>query len=379
MYDMVKTLTSITDVDIFIKPNAGLPDLQGWYCLTEEEFVNSMEKIYQLGVKYLGGCCGTDEKYIGALSKRLKNRSVVERKTKPISGASSAIKFVSNDEPIIVGEGLNPTGKRRLQQALKEKDISYIISKAAEQADKGDQVLDLNAGCPGVDEAEIQELAIKGIQSVLDTPIQIDSSRADAIERRVRIYNGKAIANSVNGEKDKLDTILPLVKKYNAQVVGLTLDEKGIPKTAEERFKIAERIVEEALKYGIKKSDIYIDCLSLTVSSNPEQAKETLAAIRLVKEKLKVKIALGVSNISFGLPNRGLLNDTFLVMALESGLDLAILNTNSQNTMDVIAAYNLLVNKDPGAQKIGAVFYARDAKDGVEFARRVFGGEREHD
>lgn len=351
MYDMVKTLTNITDMDIIIKPNAGLPNLQGQYDLTEEEFVNYVEKIYQLGVKYLGGCCGTNENYIRALSKSLKNRAVVERKAKPISGTSSATKFVSNDELIIVGEGLNPTGKKRLQQALKEKNMAYIISKAIEQADNGAQVLDLNAGYPGVDEAEIQEIAIKGIQSVLDTPIQIDSSRVGAIERGLRVYNGKAIVNSVNGEKDKLDAILPLVKKYNAQVIGLTLDEKGIPKSAEGRLEIAERIVEEALKYGIKKSDIYIDCLSLTVSSNPEQAKETLAAIRLVKEKLKVKTALGVSNISFGLPNRGLLNDTFLIMAMEAGLDLAIINTNSKDTMDLIAAYNLLVNKDPGAQE----------------------------
>lgn len=349
MYNMTKTLTSITDMDIIIKPNAGLPDMEGNYDLSVEEFVEYMEKIYDLGIRYLGGCCGTNEKHIEALSKRLKDKEVVQRENRPISGVSSATKFVSNNEFIIVGEGLNPTGKKRFQQALKEKDMEYIISNAIEQVDNGAQVLDLNAGYPGVDEGEIQEIAIKSIQSVLDTPIQIDSSKVDALERGLRVYNGKAIVNSVNGEKEKLDAILPLVKKYNAQIIGLTLDEKGIPDSAEGRLVIAERIVEEALKYGIKKSDIYIDCLSLTVSSNPEQAKETLDATKMVKEKLGVKTALGVSNISFGLPNRGLVNDVFLVMAMDAGLDLAIVNTNSKETMDVITAFTLLDNKDSGA------------------------------
>jgi 5-methyltetrahydrofolate--homocysteine methyltransferase len=350
MIEMAKVLTNITDMDVIIKPNAGLPDMEGNYDSTIEEFVNHMEKIYELGVKYVGGCCGSNEKYISALSSRLKDREVISRKTEPISGPSSATKFISNDKLIIVGEGLNPTGKKRFQQALKKKDMEYIVNAAIKQADNGAEVLDLNAGYPGIDEGEIQEIAVKRIQSVLDTPIQIDSSKVEALERGLRVYNGKAIVNSVNGEKQKLDAILPLVKKYNAQVIGLTLDEKGIPNSAQERFVIAERIVEEALKHEIKKTDIYIDCLSLTVSSSPEQANETLKAIGMVKEKLGVKTALGVSNISFGLPNRVLLNNVFLAMALYSGLDLAIVNTNSKEAMDVISAFNVLDNRDFGAK-----------------------------
>lgn len=350
MYKMTQKLTSITNMDIIIKPNAGLPDMGGNYDLSIDDFVDHMEKLFDLGVKYLGGCCGSNEEYIRALSKRLGDRELVQRDSSPIYGTSSATKFINNDQLIIVGEGLNPTGKKSFQKALKEKDMEYIIGNAIEQVDNGAQVLDLNAGYPGIDEGEIQELAIKSIQSVLDTPIQIDSSKVEALERGLRFYNGKAIVNSVNGERDKLDSILPLVKKYNAQVIGLTLDEEGIPDTAQERFIIAERIVKEALSYGIQKSDIYIDCLSLTVSSNPEQARETLTAMKMIKEKLGVKTALGVSNISFGLPNRGLINDVFLIMALEAGLDLAIVNSNSKDTMDAIAAYRLLDNKDPIAE-----------------------------
>ncbi len=349
MYNLTKKLTSITDMDIMIKPNAGLPDIEGNYNLSAKDFVNYMEKIHRLGVRYLGGCCGTNEEHIRALSKNLKGKDLVQREIKLISGPSSATKFVNNNEPLIIGEGLNPTGKKRFQQALKEKDMEYIISKAIEQVDNGAQVLDLNVGYPEVNEGELQEIAIKSIQSVLDTPIQIDSSKVEALEKGLRVYNGKAIVNSVNGENEKLDAILPIVKKYNAQIIGLTIDEKGIPESAEGRFLIAERIVEEAMKYGIKKSDIYIDCLSLTVSSNPEQVKETLEAIKMVKKKLGVKTALGVSNVSFGLPNRGIVNDVFLIMALEAGLDLAIVNTNSKATMDILTTYHLLKNKDPVA------------------------------
>lgn len=350
MYTMTKELTSITDMDIIIKANAGLPDMDGNYDLSVDDFVDYMEKLYSLGVKYLGGCCGSNEDYIGALSKRLRDRDLAKREIIPINGTSSATKFISNHEMIIVGEGLNPTGNKRFQEALEKKDTDYIISNAIEQVDNGAQLLDLNAGYPGIDEGELQELAIKGIQSVLDAPIQIDSTMPNALERGLRVYNGKAIVNSVNGEKEKLDAILPLVKKYNAQVIGLTLDEEGIPDSTQGRFLIAQRIVNEALKYGIEKSDIYIDCLALTVSSNPDQARETLTAIRTIKERLGVRTALGVSNISFGLPNRGLVNDVFLIMAMEAGLDLAIVNSNSKDTMDAIAAYKLLDNRDPAAE-----------------------------
>lgn len=351
MYDMAKRLCEITDVDIIIKPNAGLPKMDGSYDLSVENYVDAMEKIYNLGVKYLGGCCGTNEEYIKALSERLKGKEVIERAVNPIHGPSSSTKFISNDRFMVVGERLNPTGKKRFQQALVDEEMSYFISQAIEQVDAGAKVLDLNVGYPGINEAAMQIKIIKAIQSVLDTPIQIDSTKAEALEAGLRIYNGKAIVNSVNGEREKLEEILPLVKKYNAQVIGLALDEDGIPETAEGRFNVAKKIVEAADSYGIPREDVYIDCLALTVSSQPEGAMETLKAITMIKEQLGVKTALGVSNISFGLPNRELINQSFLTMAMYAGLDLAIINPNSSSMMDAIYGYRLLNNEDIGASE----------------------------
>ncbi len=346
MYDMIKKLTTITDLDIIIKPNAGLPRMDGTYDLEAKGFAEGMEKIYSLGVKYLGGCCGTDEKYIQELANLIKNKTNINRRINKIFGSSSATKFIEGKGVKIVGERLNPTGKKRFQQALKDEDISYFISQAIEQVDGGADILDLNVGFPGVDEGRMQEKIIKGIQSVLDTPIQIDSTKAEAIEKALRVYNGKAIVNSVNGEDEKLEEILPLVKKYNAQVIGLTLDEMGIPETAKERLEIARKIVKRAEEYGISKEDIYIDCLALTVSSQPESAMETLKAISMIKEELGVKTALGVSNISFGLPGRELINQSFLTMAMYAGLDLAIINPNSKSMMDAVRAYKVLNNQE---------------------------------
>lgn len=344
MYDMVKKLTGMTDLDIIIKPNAGLPRMDGTYDLGAQGFAEGMERIYSLGVKYLGGCCGSDESYIEELSKLVKDKALVERNIDKITGTSSGTKFLESDGVKVVGERLNPTGKKRFQKALIEGDVSYFINQAIEQVDAGAEILDLNVGFPGVNEAEMQRRIIKGIQSVLDTPIQIDSTKADAIEAGLRAYNGKAIVNSVNGEEEKLNEILPLVKKYNAQVIGLTLDERGIPETAEERLEIAGKIVKRAEEFGIPKEDIYIDCLALTVSSQPESAMETLKAISLVKNELGVKTALGVSNISFGLPNRDLINQSFLTMAMYAGLDLAIINPNSQAMMEAVKSFMVLNN-----------------------------------
>lgn len=351
MYDMVSKLTKITDLDIVIKPNAGLPRMDGSYDLEALDFAKGMEKIYALGVKYLGGCCGTDEKYIEELSKLIKNKPLVKRNIKKITGPSSSTKFLGEGGVKVVGERLNPTGKKRFQQALIDEDISYFITQGIEQVDDGAEILDLNVGFPGVDEGRMQEKIIKGIQSVLDTPIQIDSTKIEAIERALRVYNGKAIVNSVNGEEKKLEEILPIVKKYNAQVIGLTLDEKGIPETSEKRLEIAKKIVEKAEEFGIDKEDIYIDCLALTVSSLPESAMETLKAISMVKNELGVKTALGVSNISFGLPNRELINQSFFTMAMYAGLDLAIINPNSKKMMDVLRAFKVLNNVEGSAER----------------------------
>lgn len=348
MYKMVEKLSRLTDLDLIVKPNAGLPDMDGHYHLGEDEFVDYMEKIYELGVKYVGGCCGTNENYIRKLSKRLKGLSVKERVVSRISGPSSGTKMVQNDYFRIVGERLNPTGKKRFQQALKDEDTDYLVGQGVEQTDAGADVLDVNVGFPGIDEAYMQGKIVKALQSVIDAPLQIDSTKPEAIESALRVYNGKAIVNSVNGEKEKLDSILPIVKKYNAQVIGLLLDEKGIPETAEERLEIAKRILNEAEKYGIRKDDIYIDCLTLTVSSKPESAMETLRTMKLVKEELGLKTVLGVSNISFGLPNRELINRSFLTLALYEGLDIGIINPNKKDMIDAIRAFRLL-NNEPNA------------------------------
>lgn len=346
MYSMVEKISALTDLDIIVKPNAGLPRVDGGYDLSSDGFSKGMEKIFSLGVKYLGGCCGTDDKYILELSNLLKDREVPKRNIKKLTGPSSGTKFLNNTKFKIVGERLNPTGKKEFQQALKDSNMSYFIKKAIEQVDAGADILDLNVGYPRIDESLMQQKIIKSIQSVLDTPIQIDSTKKEAIEAGLRVYNGKAIVNSVNGEDEKLEEILPLVKKYNAQVIGLTLDENGISYFAIDRFKIAEKIVNKALSYGISKEDIYIDCLALTVSSQPEGAMETLKTIKMVKEKLGVKTALGVSNISFGMPNRELINSSFLNLAMYAGLDLAIINPNSKLMMDTIRTFKVLNNEE---------------------------------
>ncbi|MDI9468935.1 MAG: homocysteine S-methyltransferase family protein [Bacillota bacterium] len=346
MYDMVKKLVEMTDLDIVIKPNAGMPRMDGSYDLAAPDFAAGMEKIQKLGVKYVGGCCGTDEAYIRLLAERVRDQEVAPRNIRKISGVSSATRFLQSGGIRVVGERLNPTGKKRYQQALIDGDVSYIVGQAVEQVDGGADILDLNVGFPGVDEAGMLRRLVKEIQAVLDTPLQLDSTRVEALEAALRVYNGRAIVNSVNGEDDSLEGILPLVKKYHAQVIGLTLDKRGIPDTAEERLAIAEKIVRRAADYGIPKEDIYIDCLALTVSSQPEAAMETLEAIRLVKKQLGVKTVLGVSNISFGLPNREAVNQSFLTLALYEGLDLAIINPNSRPMMEAIRSYKVLRNLD---------------------------------
>ncbi|MDI9497680.1 MAG: homocysteine S-methyltransferase family protein [Bacillota bacterium] len=346
MYDMAKQLVTMTDLAIVIKPNAGMPGMDGSYDLAAADFAAGMEKIQQLGVKYVGGCCGTDEEYIRLLAERVRDRDVPPRNIRKLSGVSSATRFLPDGGIRVVGERLNPTGKKRYQQALMDGDIPYIVGQAVEQVDGGAEVLDLNVGFPGVDEAGMQRRLVKEIQAVLDTPLQIDSTRVEALEAALRVYNGRAIVNSVNGEDDSLEEILPLVKKYHAQVIGLTLDKRGIPDTAEERLEIAAKIVRAAAEYGIPKEDIYIDCLTLTVSSQPEAAMETLRAVRLVRQQLGVRTVLGVSNISFGLPNREAINQSFLTMALYEGLDLAIINPNSRPMMETVRSFKVLRNEE---------------------------------
>ncbi|CAM2738238.1 MULTISPECIES: homocysteine S-methyltransferase family protein [Clostridium] len=350
--DIVDEIIKYSSVPIMVQPNAGLPTVKDGktiYNIKPKEFAAFQRSIVEKGVRIVGGCCGTTDEFIREIVYSLKDVQVKKLKEKNICGVCSSTKAVLIDGVKIIGERINPTGKKLFKEALRNNDIDYILKEAIGQVESGADILDVNVGLPEIDEEETMKKVIKEIQSIIDTPLQIDSNNPKVIEKALRVYNGKAIVNSVNGEDKVLDNLLPLIKKYGAAVVALTLDDKGIPKKAEERLKIAEKIVNKALDYGMKREDIFIDCLVLTASAQQEDVRETLKAVTLVKEKLKVKTILGVSNISFGLPNRELINKTFLAMSLQSGLDLPILNPNNKEMINIINAFKVLNNQDIGA------------------------------
>ncbi len=349
---IVKEFTSITSLPIFVKPNAGLPDPNSnSYNVSAEDFAESMDKIIDFGtVKLVGGCCGTTPDYIRALKDVIDNKSYKKAEIKTDTAVCSATTAVEINQPRIIGERINPTGKKLFKQALINNDIDYILSQAISQVKAGADILDVNVGLPETDEKEMMVRVIKALQAVVDVPLQIDSTKPEVLEAALRIYNGKPIINSVNGEEKSLSTVLPLVKKYGASVVGLTLDENGIPKTAEGRFEIAKRIVERAKALGIPSKDVYIDCLTLTVSAEQSACKQTLKALNRVKTELGCKTCLGVSNISFGLPNRPLINHIFLTMALEEGLDLPIINPNDELMTGSVRAYKVLSDIDKNSR-----------------------------
>lgn len=333
-------------VPVFVKPNAGLPNPDGSYNLNAAEFSAEMKAYALIGVSMVGGCCGTTPDFIAKLRETFA--PLVPAGKIPIrrSCLCTPVRFVEVDGITVVGERINPTGKKRLQQALRDGDSAYPCAQAVAQAEAGAQVLDVNAGLPGIDEAATLEQLVKDLQAITDLPLQLDSSNPEALSRALRIYNGKPIVNSVNGEQKTLDTILPLCKKYGAAVVGLALDEHGIPADAEGRFAIAKRIAAAANAAGIPNEDIYIDCLTLTASAQQEGAVQTLEALTRCKKVLGVRTVLGVSNISFGLPCRGYLNTTFLTMAMSAGLDLAIMNPNTPEMMAAVRAYRVLTSQD---------------------------------
>ena len=333
-------------VPVFVKPNAGLPNPDGSYNLNAAEFAAEMKAYASIGVSMVGGCCGTTPAFIAKLRETFA--PLVPAGKIPIrrSCLCTPVRFVEVDGITVVGERINPTGKKRLQQALRDGDSAYPCAQAVAQAEAGAQVLDVNAGLPGIDEAATLEQLVKDLQAITDLPLQLDSSNPEALSRALRIYNGKPIVNSVNGEQKTLDTILPLCKKYGAAVVGLALDEHGIPADAEGRFAIAKRIAAAANAAGIPNDDIYIDCLTLTASAQQEGAVQTLEALTRCKKELGVRTVLGVSNISFGLPCRGYLNTTFLTMAMAAGLDLAIMNPNTPEMMAAVRAYRVLTSQD---------------------------------
>ncbi|MBW6409135.1 homocysteine S-methyltransferase family protein [Clostridium weizhouense] len=351
---IIKRIKEATNLPIMTQPNAGLPKLsfgEAIYDITAKEFAYWVNEFVKEGVSIIGGCCGTTPQFINELTIIKDKNKKLKRNKIEFSSVCTPSKLVKIEGVKVIGERINPTGKKLFKEALKNNDIDYILKQAIDQVEAGAEILDVNVGLPEINEKEMMKKVIKEIQGIIDTPLQIDSSNIEAIEEGLRIYNGKPIVNSVNGEDEVLEKILPLVKKYGASVVGLTLDKKGIPPTADDRFKIAEKIVNKAREYGIDKNNVFIDCLVLTASAQQAEVKETLKALRRVKEELGVKTLLGVSNISFGLPCRELINETFLALALANGLDLPIMNPNSTGMMDVINSYNVLANIDRGSKK----------------------------
>ena len=356
---LAQELTEWTSLPLVIKPNAGLPDpATNEYTITPEEFAEDMIPYTRIGVRILGGCCGTTPEFIQALNEKLARIPPEAAGTgKKRHGVCCPSHVTELNGVRVIGERINPTGKKRFQQALREYDLDYIMERGIEQQDAGADILDVNVGLPGLDEPKMMHDVVKALQSVVSLPLQIDSSDPAAIEAGLRAFNGKAIVNSVNGKQEVLDTVLPIVKKYGAAVVGLTMDENGIPQTAEARFEIAQRILNAALSYGIPREDVFIDCLTLTVSAQQDQARETLKAVRWVKERLGLHTVLGVSNISFGLPDRIRITESFLTQAMYCGLDLPIVNPNQKQIMDAVATFRVLSGED----KDGAAYIERFA------------------
>ena len=344
---ILKELCANTRLPVIAKPNAGLPDpVDGHYDMGPEEFAAAVLPCLEAGVTIFGGCCGTSPEYIRALKRALAGRVPVQRTFDGTGVVCTPVTVCRLDGVRVIGERVNPTGKKRFQQALLEEDLDYILDVAVAQEDAGADILDVNVGFPGVDEVSMLPRVVKKLQSAVSIPLQLDSSDPAALEAGLRVYNGKAAVNSVNGDPEVLVRVLPIVKKYGAAVVGLTLDKTGIPKTAGERVAVAERILEAALAHGIPREDLWIDCLTLTVSAQQEQAEETLKAVRAVRHELGLQTVLGVSNISFGLPVRSLITQTFLIRAMHAGLTLSILNPNQREMMDAVAAFRVLSGED---------------------------------
>lgn len=346
---VVETILEYATVPVMVQANAGLPDMQGNYGYSSEDYSERMLKMANMGVRVLGGCCGTTPEFIEKTKDKVKSLEPVKTSPKRVTAVCSASSTVILDGGVyLIGERINPTGKPKLKEALKKEDYDYILNEAITQADLGADILDVNVGLPEIDEPKLLKKAVMELQSGISQPLQIDSTDAKAVEEAVRVYKGKPLINSVNGEEESMKAIFPIAKKYGACVLGLCLDKNGIPETAEGRFEIAQRILDTALSYGIPKEDILIDCLVLTASAQQEQVVTTLEAIKLVKSRLGLKCVLGVSNVSFGLPNRPLLNSVFLAAAFGAGLDAPIINPCSKEIMDTVNAFKVLNNQDKG-------------------------------
>ncbi len=348
---IVRTYLEEASVPVLLKPNAGLPRAENGqtvYDVSADEFAADVSDLVRLGVRAAGGCCGTTPDYIRALvraSADLKPIPVTEKSTCRVSSYTHAVSFGS--APVLIGERINPTGKKRFKEALKNHDIDYILKEGIAQEEKGVHILDVNVGLPEIDEPTVLTEAVTELQAVTALPLQIDTSDPVAMERALRRYNGKPMINSVNGKRESMDSVFPLAKKYGGVIVALTLDENGIPETAEGRLAIAQKIIETAASYGIKKKDLIFDPLALTVSADQGAALQTLRALALIKGELGCHTSLGVSNVSFGLPSRDAVNGTFFALALANGLSAAIMNPYSSEMMKTYFAYRALSNLDP--------------------------------
>ena len=394
MVGIVKEILKYSKIPVLVQPNAGLPTVvngETVFDVNIDEYTEAMIEMLEAGVAIVGGCCGTTPEYIQALVQRIKvindNNSGLDninrknifpamsenakqiRQLKVLTAASSSVKTVILDDRIrIIGERINPTGKKILKEALRANDLSYIENEAINQVSAGAEILDINVGLPEIDELEMMLKTIKRVTSVVNVPLQIDSASAKVLEAAVRVYNGKPIINSVNGKQEVMDAIFPIVQKYGTCVIALTLDEKGLPKNAEERLAIAERIINTAATYGISRERIIVDCLTLTVSAQQNAGRDTLEAIRMVKNKFGVKTTLGASNVSFGLPERKLINRTFLAMALEAGLDAPITDPMVSEYVDTIRAFETLSCKDVDSRDFIANYGGQGMKDSGNIA-----------
>ena len=350
LMDVIKQYLRYASVPVLFKPNAGLPAVREGrtvYDLSPEEFAADMAEAVRLGVHAVGGCCGTTPAYISALVKATENIAPQPITNKNITCVSSYTHAVVFDkEPILIGERINPTGKKKFKEALLAHDMDYILREGIAQAEAGVHILDVNVGLPEIDEAAMLTDAVTRLQEITNLPLQIDTSDPVAMESALRRYNGKAMINSVNGKRESMEKVFPLVKKYGGLVVALTLDESGIPTRAEDRVKIAERILSVAKEYGIDKKDIIFDPLALTVSADQTAARETLGAVSIIKNQLGCHTSLGVSNVSFGLPARDVVNSTFFAMALSNGLSAAIMNPYSAEMMKTYYAFCALDGQD---------------------------------
>ena len=365
---IMEDLAAVSSIPIMAQPNAGLPQIvdgKTVYDVNPEQFGEECEKIAAIGASVIGGCCGTTPEHIRAMIEKCeKYTPVVEEKDFTVVASYSKAVYLDN-RPVIIGERINPTGKKKFQQALREQDIDYILNEAFSQQEAGAHILDVNVGLPEIDECATMEKAVKAISAAVNLPLQIDSSDPATVERALRIYNGKPMINSVNGKKESMKDIFPIVQKYGGVLVGLCLDENGIPPTAEERVKIAENIADEAAKYGIKRKNLVMDALTLTISAQQTESAQTIRALKMIKEQLGIKTVLGVSNISFGLPRREIVNGTFFALALHSDLDACIINPCADSMMNSYRAYRALACIDEGCKDYVEAYAGTKAQTSV--------------